>query len=1099
MRADDDPAMVTGSGRPAGHDTSGVAMSRRTLSSFLTVALAAATLAVPVAAQARPEEPAAAGHRSAARAAADRTGLRVRWDAAGDARRVTPTRSRPVRGNLGVAALAWLRSNHVALGLDSADLAGVRVERVLRSHGAHYVSLQQYDGARRVLDATAVAVFSRDRRLVSWSGRLVHSVAAGPATLGLDAAVRTSASRLGLGSRAPRTLPRAKGVDRVSNPYAAGLRRPDPVSGERIVFHTGSVRSGSDRAAWLVGLEVSPVSYLDLVIDAQTGAVLRKTNRYSNAAQGTVWTSQNPTTTRQVVPFTGWVSGRTLSGNNTNVYEDRDGNNASDYQPQTPDTPDPAYQHFDYPFTNAWQTNADGTAASLDADRDAVLTQLFYWVNFAHDRLYGLGFNEASGNFQVDNFGRGGTGGDAVQAEAFDQFNDTTKRCNANFNTGSADGSAARLQVFVSTGVGTCPWVFSEIEGDTVVHEYGHGVFARLINGGMGEGTGVQKGGMDEGIGDYLAASFFNDPILFEFDSGNATTGLRRVAYDTSGWTYQSVCNAGCEVHRDGEVWATALWDLREVLVAKYGAGGAARTDRLVLDGLRSTPASASFLDWRDGILAADAAAGGADKCAIWGAFVRTKMGVSAATAADQQTVTEATDVPAECMPTAEAGGPYTTPEGTDAALSGSGSKGSDASAGGIASYAWDLDNDGAYDDSTAANPSFTNVGDNGSFTVGLQVTDAYGQTATDTASVSVTNVNPTVAPDGITSRPEGTAVRLTGKVTDPGWLDSLSATVDWGDGAGAQALGGTGENTRPDATLSFDTTHTYGDDGSFTVKVCGTDDDTGSSCATTVAVVTNVPPTAVIDKTATVVVQGIPTFFAHVGQVVPFSMRTTDPGSDDLRVTWDWGDGAPSPDLTRNYPVNAGTTDPDPSPSIQPRDLVDSAPHAFTGACFYTVTAASADDDGGSAADNVAVIITGNVDRSRGHGWWKTHLNRPADFSTAKANCLLAIVGHYSAVFHEKKDASTVAKAIAVLTTSGTSNARDIMATQLIAVWLNFANGALDPGELVDTDGKKGVDTPFLTAVTTAEAVYNNPNATRAQILAQKDIMERIALRDGG
>jgi len=37
-----------------------------------------------------------------------------------------------------------------------------------------------------------------------------------------------------------------------------------------------------------------------------------------------------------------------------------------------------------------------------------------------HDWLYGYGFDEASGNFQVDNFGRGGSGGDPVLAEAQD-------------------------------------------------------------------------------------------------------------------------------------------------------------------------------------------------------------------------------------------------------------------------------------------------------------------------------------------------------------------------------------------------------------------------------------------------------------------------------------------------------------------------------------------------------------------------------------------------------------------------------------------------------------------------------------------------------
>ncbi len=47
---------------------------------------------------------------------------------------------------------------------------------------------------------------------------------------------------------------------------------------------------------------------------------------------------------------------------------------------------------FDFPFNSA------GSAE----------TALFFALNFAHDFFYDLGFDEAAGNFQVSNFGRGG-------------------------------------------------------------------------------------------------------------------------------------------------------------------------------------------------------------------------------------------------------------------------------------------------------------------------------------------------------------------------------------------------------------------------------------------------------------------------------------------------------------------------------------------------------------------------------------------------------------------------------------------------------------------------------------------------------------------
>src|SRR5262249_6906949 len=58
-----------------------------------------------------------------------------------------------------------------------------------------------------------------------------------------------------------------------------------------------------------------------------------------------------------------------------------------------------------------------------------------------------------------------------------------------------------------------------------------------------------------------------------------------------------------------------------------------------------------SFLQARDGILAADMAdTAGANQCLIWNVFAGRQMGLSAASSADQRTVTPGTDVPASCV-----------------------------------------------------------------------------------------------------------------------------------------------------------------------------------------------------------------------------------------------------------------------------------------------------------------------------------------------------------------------------------------------------------------------------------------------------------------
>ena len=152
-------------------------------------------------------------------------------------------------------------------------------------------------------------------------------------------------------------------------------------------------------------------------MDAATGEVLDQRSRYAHAGpEGDVFREQHPEATgaaRQMTPFTGingsWVADRTTSGNNVNAYLDRNDDDANnEYQPQTPASGDPGYQEFDYALTDAWRTTADvNSVAALDADRDAIITQLFYYTNVMHDWLYAHGFDEASGNFQVDNFGTG--------------------------------------------------------------------------------------------------------------------------------------------------------------------------------------------------------------------------------------------------------------------------------------------------------------------------------------------------------------------------------------------------------------------------------------------------------------------------------------------------------------------------------------------------------------------------------------------------------------------------------------------------------------------------------------------------------------------
>ncbi|MBK8257751.1 MAG: M36 family metallopeptidase [Polyangiaceae bacterium] len=91
------------------------------------------------------------------------------------------------------------------------------------------------------------------------------------------------------------------------------------------------------------------------------------------------------------------------------------------------------------------------TSLAPDASKDQIMaatTQMFFVTNWLHDYFYDSGFNEAAGNAQASNFGRGGVEGDSMRVEAQDL--DGTN--NANMTT-PADGGRPRMQMYLWDGV----------------------------------------------------------------------------------------------------------------------------------------------------------------------------------------------------------------------------------------------------------------------------------------------------------------------------------------------------------------------------------------------------------------------------------------------------------------------------------------------------------------------------------------------------------------------------------------------------------------------------------------------------------------------
>ena len=189
---------------------------------------------------------------------------------------------------------------------------------------------------------------------------------------------------------------------------------------------------------------------------------------------------------------------------------------------------------------------------------------------------------------------------------------------------------------------------------------------------------------------------------------------------------------------------------------------------------------------------------------------------------------------------------------------------------------------------------------------------------------------------------------------------------------------------------------------------------------------------------------------------------------------------------------------DPDPSPTINPRDITDTQDHTFGDACLYTVTFRSADDDNGfSPVDTIQVIIVGNADEPMKSEHWKhefTHRDH-GDFTDAQLNCYLAITAFTSLVFNETRDASTIEAAGRVLSHEKPPALEELrhLDAEILAAWLNFANGGIAWDQMIDTDKDGTGDTPFFTVMANAEAVRNDPSSTKKQIIEQRELLRRV------
>jgi hypothetical protein len=121
--------------------------------------------------------------------------------------------------------------------------------------------------------------------------------------------------------------------------------------------------------------------------------------------------------------------------------------------------------------------------------------------------------------------------------------------------------------------------------------------------------------------------------------------------------------------------------------------------------------------------------------------------------------------------------------------------------------------------------------GDNGVYVVHASWHDSQGQGNSADLLVSVNNLAPTVDADGDERLSPGGVLSRRGSFSDPG-SDTWTATVDYGDASGPQALALDGDH-------QFRLHHKYRKPGTYVVTVTVYDDDGGVSTDTFVVTVT--------------------------------------------------------------------------------------------------------------------------------------------------------------------------------------------------------------------------------------------------------------------
>lgn len=491
----------------------------------------------------------------------------------------------------------YLTDNKESLNLSMSDILNWRItnEHTSKQTGIRHVYVSQELNGIEIYGATAVFAIQEDEVFMT-GNRLISNISDKRATtsakLSKEEAIYAAAN--GLNLEAPFKLDRLDDKDAETSVFNAdGLSlEPIPVRPMYVIVNDQL------ELTWNLSIyEVSTDHWWDTQVNANDGSIMNKIDwvvscsfdhNHAEATCSKTTKNQNdaipaylmppppPPATDQYNVFAlpvespnhgprslevgpsdplaspfGWhdvngVAGEEYTitrGNNVFATEDHNDNNGSGFSPDGG-----ASINFDFPLDLNQTTNTFV---------DVAITNLFYMNNMMHDIWYRYGFDEASGNFQENNYGNGGQGSDNVNADAQDGGGTN----NANFATPN-DGSNPRMQMYLWSPSGT----------------------ANLLTVNSPSNVAGSYGGVEAGFGPGLPATpitadlvlpIDNTPDVYDACTDPVTPGLMsgKIALIMRG-----TCTFAEKVQRAQDDGAVAVIVINNTGAAPFTMGGSSGT-----------------------------------------------------------------------------------------------------------------------------------------------------------------------------------------------------------------------------------------------------------------------------------------------------------------------------------------------------------------------------------------------------------------------------------------------------------------------------------------------------------------------------------------